>query len=479
VSHTLVLDIGKSNAKLLLIDEHGEVLSRHVQANEPVAGPGYLALGTGAIEAWLLRTIPALPERSRIGRISISTHGAAFCAVDGEGLVLPPIDYEWDGYGAHREAFHRIADPFAQTGSPDLPLGLNAGLQLYWLHQARPTEWKNIHHWLPYPQYWAWWFSGVAAIEVSSLGCHTHLWSPARNELAAWTRSIGLVDLFPPLKHAWDGLGPVKPGLAAQLGLPADCIVHAGVHDSNACLARHLRAVPGGIVVSTGTWCVVMAPGAPLATLAPGRDQLVNVSVECQAVPTARFMGGREFSVLCAGADPSLATLAALDEVLDQGWAVTPSFAESGGPHQGSRGRIWQHGKPWAPGIAGVPQHLRPALAALYGAHMTAELVESLSTNNAAPAPVVVEGPLADNEVYGAGLSACLGHRELLRSTDALEGTARGAWMLADWPARAGLAGWYEALPVVPDSTRRRLARYRAAATGLSIEPAAADQAHH
>jgi hypothetical protein len=90
-----------------------------------------------------------------------------------------------------------------------------------------------------------------------------------------------------------------------------------------------------------------------------------------------------------------------------------------------------------------------------------------------------VEGPLADNEAYCATLSAHLGSRELLRSTDGLEGTARGAWMLADWPARAGLVGWYEALPVVPDSTRRRLVRYRAAAPGVPINPSVADQANH
>lgn len=452
MNHTLVLDIGKSNAKLLLLDARGDVLSRHVQANQSVVGADYLELGIASIEAWLLHTIPLLPERSRIGHLSISTHGAAFCAVDDERLVLPVMDYEWDGYGTHRDAFHQLADAFEQTGSPDLPLGLNAGLQLYWVHQTRPADWQRIRHWLAYPQYWAWWFSGVVASEVSSLGCHTHLWSPQNGRLAAWTHAMGLPDLFPPVKSAWDTLAPVKPDLAARLGLPATCQVHVGVHDSNACLARHLHAVPNGLVVSTGTWCVVMAPGASLATLASDLDQLVNVSVEGKPVPTARFMGGREFAVLCDGADPSLATWAALEEVLVQGWATTPSFAESGGPYQGQLGQILRHGVPWAQGISGVPQHLRPALAALYCADITAELIQNLSDSDSGsqPASVIIEGPLADNEAYGASLSARLGHRALLRSTDPLEGTARGAWMLADWTTRAGLASWYRPLPAVP-----------------------------
>jgi hypothetical protein len=41
-----------------------------------------------------------------------------------------------------------------------------------------------------------------------------------------------------------------------------------------------------------------MAPDAPTATLQAGRDMLGNVSVLGQPTPTARFMGGREFSIL-------------------------------------------------------------------------------------------------------------------------------------------------------------------------------------
>jgi len=458
--HTLILDIGKTNAKLLLISEAGDVLAREVHSNEAVQGPNYLELGVAVLEAWLLRTIPALPERERIANINISTHGAAFCAIDGAGLVLPPMDYEWDGYGAHREAFYRIADGFETTGSPELPLGLNAGLQLYWLQQTQPAAWRRIRHWLPYPQYWAWWFSGVAASEVSSLGCHTHLWSPAAQRPAAWAQAAHIAPLFAPLRKAWEVLGPVNPKRAARLQLPTTCQVHVGVHDSNACLARHLHAVPGATVVSTGTWCVVMAPGGA-AVLSPERDQLVNVSVQGQPVPTARFMGGREFAILCDGADPALATLAALDEVLEQGWSATPSFCEAGGPNQGQQGRVWQHGLALADGIRAVPAHLRPALAALYCADITAELVQSLIAGDAAPAPVVVEGPLAGNVVFNAALSAMLGGRALLRSSDALEGTARGAWLLADWPKRAGLKGWYEPSPQASNETQQKLARYR------------------
>ncbi len=421
---TLVLDIGKSNAKLLLIADDGAVLARVSHANASVdSGLGYRALGVAALQDWLLTSIPHLPGRERIGRISISTHGAAFCAVDGQELVLPPVDYEWDGYGEHRAAFEQAIDPFEHTGAPLLPLGLNAGLQLFWLQRTQPQAWARVRHWLPYPQYWAWWLTGVAASEVSSLGCHTQLWSPANGTFSDWARRASIAERFAPLRRAWDVLGPLRPDRAQQLALPPDCEVMCGVHDSNACLARYLHH-DAATLLTTGTWTIAMATGGQARDLKPERDELINVSVAGAPVPTARFMGGREFEVLCAGASPDLATPAALADVIAQDWQALPGFAEAGGPFQGQTGRLLHAGRP----ADEVPAALRPALASLYCAQMSQQLVQAISSQG----PVILEGPLAHNPAYGAALSALLGaDRPLWRSVDALEGTARGAWLLA------------------------------------------------
>ncbi|TGS35769.1 carbohydrate kinase, partial [Mesorhizobium sp. M8A.F.Ca.ET.182.01.1.1] len=54
-------------------------------------------------------------------------------------------------------------------------------------------------------------------------------------------------------------------------------------------------------VVSTGTWVVSMAVGGRKVELDPARDTLVNVNALGDPVPSARFMGGREFSMLTDG----------------------------------------------------------------------------------------------------------------------------------------------------------------------------------
>ena len=444
---TLVLDIGKSNAKLALIGAGGDVVRSATLANvsEPDRVHGYLALGVSRLEAWLLAEVPSLLRGIVPARMAVTTHGAAFCALGADGLVLPPIDYEWDGYGETTAAFDASLANFGHHGTPLLGKGLNAGRQIDFVHRRWPGVAELIRYWLPYPQYWSWWLSGIACTEVSSLGCHTGLWSPDLNRYSDWAIARGIARRFAPLRRASDVIGELRPRLAGSWGLPPGIEVIAGVHDSNACLARYLQHHPAATIVSTGTWCVAMAPGAATGRLTPERDELVNVAVDGRPVPTARFMAGREFARLSAGCHPDEATIPALQEVLEAGWMALPSFANGSGPMPDRQGRILLQGAAAAQGIDAVPMRLRAALAALYCADMTMLLIEYLgprdSTSSDATMPVILEGPLAGNPAYLAALSAALQPRSLLHSADTLEGTARGAWMLAWWQVPTANAG--------------------------------------
>ena len=82
-----------------------------------------------------------------------------------------------------------------------------------------------------------------------------------------------------------------------------------------------------------------------------------------------------------------------------------------------------------------MPTELRPALASLYCAEVSAWLLQRIG--GASMADVIVEGPLADNPVFGLALAALLAPRRLCRSSDRVEGTARGAWLLARWQSAA------------------------------------------
>ncbi|APW44630.1 hypothetical protein RS694_00870 [Rhodoferax saidenbachensis] len=465
---TLVIDIGKSHAKLLMVDERGHVVERHGRDNASVISPlGYPALDVYGLEDWMRTTLRASSNTARCSHAIASTHGAALVALGDESLAWAPVDYEFDGlaqYPLLARAFDAAADGFTQTLSPDLPAGLNAARQLFYVQNLHTDAWRRTRCLLPYAQYWAWRLCGQAASEVSSLGCHTHLWRPQGGDFSALAQAKGWAALFAPLRSAWEVLGTVSPDIAMAWGLPADCQVHVGVHDSNACLARYLDASAAAssalTVVSSGTWTVLMAPGAPTASLQAERDMLANVDVLGRATPTARFMGGREFAALLDGAVPDAGTLVDVQALVDSATLATPSFAEHGGPFMGRQGQVLRGGqalpRPWS---AALPPGQRAALAALYCAQTTAWLVDRLWERVQRPRTLVVEGPLAQNPLYLTLLQALLPDSQCLVSHDDLEGTARGAWALCRWGVSAPT---YHLKPVAP-VTIPGLEKYHAA----------------
>jgi sugar (pentulose or hexulose) kinase len=436
---TLVIDIGKSHAKLLLVDDFGNVLEQHGRKNAPVnaqAHPplGYSALDIAGLTDWICTTLAASALPQRCARVVTSTHGAAFVGITADGLAWPPLDYEYDTFANQTSALHhayqRQRDGFDTTYAPDLPVGLNAARQLYWLQHTYPDAWACTQTLLPYPQYWAWWLCGVAASEVSSLGCHTQLWAPDAQDFSPLAKAQGWAAKFAPIAPAWQVLGCVRPTLADALGLPPSCEVLVGVHDSNACLARYLSSTAELTVVSSGTWTVLMAPNAPTGALDAQRDMLCNVNVRGQATPTARFMGGREFAALLDGAPADLGTLEDAQALLRSHTTALPSFAPQGGPFIQRTGEVRRAGQ--ATALQDLAPAERSALASLYCAQVTAWLVQQLRPA-ATDATMVVEGPLAHNRLYLGLLQALLPDHACYASIDAMEGTARGAWMLGRW----------------------------------------------
>ena len=443
---TLVIDIGKSNAKLLLLDDAGTVVERFSRTNASVSSPlGYPALDVHGLQEWMQSSLRASLHTQRCGRVITSTHGAALVALDAAGLAWDPLDYEFEAValeGAADAALRAAGNDFRRTLSPDLPAGLNAARQLHWLQNKQPAAWRRTRTLLPYPQYWAWLLSGVACSEVSSLGCHTHLWSPVTGDFSDLAVRTGWAPLFAPLRPAWDVLGSVRPEVAAAWGLPSACQVHVGVHDSNACLARYVGSshhmdlhAEALTIVSSGTWTVLMAPGARADALVATQDMLGNVDVTGRITPTARFMGGREFAAIAAGADPQAASIEALRELVASQTFALPSFARQGGPFAGRVGTLVQNGQTLLERqTLRLSASARATLAATYCAQITAWLIHHLWAGSAPrKSRVVVEGPLAHNTVFMQVLQSILDDSRCLSNTDALEGTARGAWLLSRW----------------------------------------------
>jgi sugar (pentulose or hexulose) kinase len=405
---TIVVDIGKTRSKLSLWSRDGLCLHKRSRANQPQRSGSLSILDTAATADWLLATLSEFSSH-KIEAIIPVAHGAAFAAIKGGSLAFAPIDYEQEIPEDVTAAYRAQRDVFSETGSPALPAGLNLGSQLHWLETLHGA---NFHDYIfmPYAQYWSWFLSGIATSEVTSLGCHSDLWSPAAQDYSPMAKRRGWAEQFAPISKAGNAIGTLKSAIAEHTGLPANVRVHCGLHDSNAamCAAQGYAGIAGreATILSTGTWFIGMrslsrSPSQliDLATLPEDCDCLVNVDVNGNPVPSARFMGGREIETLLEN-DAQVDILAdqpglidAAREVLQNGIMILPGFAPGFGPFAKARGH-------WVKRPEIVDQ--RRAAACLYAALVANRSLDLIGTKER----ILIEGRFAYAEIFVRALAA-------------------------------------------------------------------------
>ncbi|UVO54367.1 FGGY-family carbohydrate kinase [Sphingomonas sp. SUN039] len=398
----IVVDVGKTLAKASVWTRDGRCLDRVTRPNEPVAGPGYAALDTAGVERWLEAALAGFAAHPVEAIIPV-THGAAFAVVSDDTLAFPPLDYEQSLPEAAAYDYAGQRDAFADTGSPALPAGLNLGAQLHWLEELHGDAFAGATL-MPYAQYWAWWLSGVAVREVTTLGCHSDLWHPQANDWSMLAKRRGWAAQFAPVAKAGDAIGTVRPDLASRTGLSSQVRVHAGLHDSNAALlaARGFAEIADheATVLSTGTWFVAMRLTGDATVLPEGRDCLVNVDPDARPVPSARWMGGREIETLIeldtrrvdiVPDQPAL--IAAVPDVLAADAMVLPTLAPGCGPFPQTGGGWHNRPDDW---------FARRAAACLYAALVTATSLDLIGTRER----LLVEGRFADAQVFVRALAS-------------------------------------------------------------------------
>ena len=402
-----VLDVGKTNAKLIVFSPDGKIVEQLRHPQEVVTSGGLRVLDADGIFAWLTTALAELRRRRHLGGLMISTHGCSCALIDADGkLAAPILDYEQEIPAAAKAEFAPLAPPFAETYSPELPCGLNAGRAIFFQEWLDPTLARRTRRMLTYPQYWGWRLSGAFASEVSFLGCHSHLWNPLARQFSSLAVKRGWAEKFPPFAPAGALLGE-RDGLA----------IHNGVHDSNAALYYYRSlGFSDFTLISTGTWVIIFNPDCPLDRLDPKRDMLANVAVDGQPVATSRFMGGREYDVVSGQARLEVSE-AMLRSAIAGDQMALPSFA-AGGPFPAQAGRL----------IGPAPRTAaeRAAIATLYVAMMTAKSLDLVGSTR----DIVLDGGLAHNAALCATLAALRPEQTLYCNTNA-EGTAMGAAALA------------------------------------------------
>lgn len=419
--NAIVFDVGRTHAKVSVVTPAGRVLAERRMATPTFRTDLYTAIDTDLIFDWLLLQLKALSSFG-IDRIIPVAHGAA-CAFLTEDMTLvqPVQDYESPIPPVFATTYTAARPCFSETLSPPLPKGLNLGAQIFWHARRDPEMFRRVRWILPYPQYWAWRLSGALASELTSLGCHSDLWSPVRGDFSSLAHSEDWTRRFAPLRNAWEAAGVLHHHLARMTGLPAKTKICVGLHDSGAALACLLGGwqtdtmLPA--LLSTGTWFIGMAPGGSLQGLQAERDCMGAVDVFGHAVPCARFMGGRAFELITRGQAIAPVRPEMLEAVMHQSALALPSFLDAGGPYPGLRGEIR--------GMANDTPAARTALGTLYQALLSVTCLGMIQTGRT----LLIEGVAAGNPVL-CGLIAAL-HDGPVLCNPTSSGVTQGAAALA------------------------------------------------
>lgn len=427
-NNVAVIDIGKTNVKLVLVDLNtlSEIailkLPNHVLKDGP-----YPHYDVDALWVFLIRSLKSFQQEHGVDAITATTHGGSgVLLAEGVNLATPIMDYDFDGLGEASEEYDKLRPSFHETGSPRLSGGLNFGAQMHWLFSRFPDVADRTQTIVTYPQYWTARLTGILSTEVTSLACHTDLWSPSKARVSSMVIDQGWERYFAPLKKADEKLGALLPEISRETGIDENTPVYCGIHDSNASLYPHILTQDAPFcVVSTGTWIVIMSVDDAYVELDANRDTLMNVNALGHPTPSAKFMGGREFERLMEGRSIGF-TEEDVKLVLKARPMLMPSVENHVGPFQGCEHKWIGAGDELSDGAYFVA-------VTFYLALVSAVCIKLTGCRGHA----IVEGPFAENTLYKQMLSVAT---EQPVASASGTGTSLGAALLTSSAAAKNLS---------------------------------------
>ncbi|GAA3931158.1 carbohydrate kinase [Chitinophaga oryziterrae] len=284
-----ILDIGKTNKKLFLIDEHYRIVwERGESFPETTDEDGDACEDVALLTRWVKESLKELTQLPgfTVKALNFSTYGASLVYLDYQGQVAAPLYNYLKPYPETLQ--QQFQDSYGslswETASPALG-SLNAGLQLYRLKYLQPSLYAKVQYALHLPQYISYLVTGRPLADITSVGCHTMLWDFTAQDYHHWVKKEGLTDKLPPFFPCNETM---------ETG---DYQVGAGLHDSSSALIPYLTSFSEPFVlISTGTWCITLNPfnKQPLTVAELEQDCLCYLTYEGNPVKAARIFAGNE-----------------------------------------------------------------------------------------------------------------------------------------------------------------------------------------
>lgn len=255
-----VLDIGKTNKKIVLFDDQYRILFEHAERmDESIDEDAFpcedLTALTNSVKV-MVEQLCAKPAYL-VKAINFTTYGASFVYIDHAGSPLTPLynylkpypqDLSEMFYTEHGGKTCMVRE----TSSPSLG-SLNSGLQVLRLQAEQPDLFNKVAYALHLPQYISGLFTGLRVTDITSVGCHTHLWDFTSGAYHRWVASTGISRVLAPMQASDHAVQVNMCGQEIWTGI--------GLHDSSSALIPYLVSFKEPfILISTGTWSISLNP---------------------------------------------------------------------------------------------------------------------------------------------------------------------------------------------------------------------------
>lgn len=294
-----IFDVGKTNKKLFLFDEHYDIVfERSARFLETVDEDGDPCEN---LESLRLSVFDSLHEVFRLDQfdikaINFTSYGASFVYLDESGRPLTPLYNYLKAYPKElEESLHNtyggIEGFSLATASPALG-SLNSGLQLYRIQQEKPEVYEKLKYAVHLPQYLSFLVSGQVYSDMTSIGCHTALWDFAKKAYHQWVKETGIESKLAPIVKGDEVFSAAFPGSTYKVGV--------GLHDSSSALIPYLLNFHEPfILISTGTWCISLNPfnDENLTKEELEKDCLFYMTYAGTPVKASRLFAGYEHEV--------------------------------------------------------------------------------------------------------------------------------------------------------------------------------------
>jgi sugar (pentulose or hexulose) kinase len=291
-----IFDVGKTNKKLFLFDEHYKIqFEESKQFDEIKDEDGFPCEDVHLLSNWVKDSFYALTKDDRfdIKAVNFSAYGASFVYVDKLGKVIAPLYNYLKPYPEKlkNQFYHSYGGEslFAkETASPVL-YSLNSGMQLYRIKNEKPELFKRIAFAFHLPQYLSYILTDYPATDITSIGCHTNLWNFNDQTYHRWVIEEKLENYFAPILPCSTCIPFVYSNKKLIAGL--------GLHDSSAALIPYLNFFTEPfLLISTGTWCISLNPfnHTPLSDEELKHDCLCYLSYLGKPVKASRLFAGYE-----------------------------------------------------------------------------------------------------------------------------------------------------------------------------------------